>query len=180
MRSVPITAAVLLAAIALTSFAEEAPPKPEPKSSAVIGTFDSRAIAIVYAASEHQEKYLQGLKVRMEAAKVAKDVKEIKRINEEVSRRQQDFHLMAFGSDSVKVLLAPVADKLPAVAKAAGVDVIVSKWELVHRSPSLKTVDVTMAMAKLFDPDEKRLGFLKDLESREPLPREAILKHEEK
>jgi len=116
----------------------------------------------------------------MEAAKVAKDVKEIKRINKEAARRQQEFHLMAFGSDSVKHLLAPVADKLPAVAKAAGVDVIVSKWEIVHRDPALKTVDVTMAIAKLYEPDEKRLGFLKDLESRQPLPREAILRHEEK
>ncbi|MEN8149949.1 MAG: hypothetical protein ABFS86_09005 [Planctomycetota bacterium] len=180
MRIALTLVAALIAALALTAFAAEEAPAPAAKKAPVIGVFDSRAIAIVYAASEHQETYLKGLKVRLEAAKVAKDVKEVERISAEAKRRQLEFHLMAFSADSVKELLEPVAAGLPAVAKAAGVDVIVSKWEIVHRAADLKTVDVTTALVKLYDPDEKSLKILKDLEGREPLPREAVLRHQEK
>ena len=180
MKTALLTIAVLAAGATLATFADEGSPEPAPKKSVVVGVFDSRAIAVVYAASEYQEKYLQGLKQRLDGATERKDVKKIERIRAEAKRRQTEFHLMAFASDSVKELFEPVADRLPEVAKKAGVDVIVSRWEMVHRDPSLKTVDVTRELAMLFDPDEKRLAIVDELKERKPLPREAVLMHEEK
>lgn len=167
---------VLVAVATLATLAGE----PASKKAAVIGVFDSRAIAVVYASSKYQEKYLEGLKQRLEGAKEQRDLKKIERIRAEAKRRQTELHLMAFATDSVKELFEPVADRLPAVAKAAGVDVIVSRWELVHRDPGLKTVDVTLPLARLFETDEKKLAIVDELRGREPLPREAVLMHEEK
>ncbi len=44
---------------------------------------------------------------------------------------------------SVPSAIARIEDRLPDMAKDAGVDVIVSKWTLTYRSPAAKFVDVT-------------------------------------
>jgi len=100
----------------------------------------------------------------------------MREINAEMVRRQQEFHLMAFGTDSVRSLLEPVADRIPGVAKEAGVDLIVSRWEIAWRNPDLKVVDVTLPMVGLYNPSEKTLGIVAELASRAPVPRDTLLK----
>jgi hypothetical protein len=138
--------------------------------------FDSRAVAVAYAGSEYHEKFLEGVKARMKGAKEAGDKKKMEAISQDMERRQLDFHLMGFGTDSVKELLLPVKDKLPAVAKNAGVDLIVSKWEVAFRNPDAKVVDVTLALVNLYNPNEKVLGWVRDMKGKAPVPRDTLLK----
>jgi len=162
--------------VAATSFAEEDAPKPVPKKELVVGVFDSRAIAVAYMPSSFNAKYLEGLEARLEGAKAKNDANKMEEIRAEAARRQHEFHLMAFGTDSVKELLEPVKGRLAAVAKAAGVDVIVSKWEIAFRKPDTKVVDVTRALVGLFDPGEKTLGLVRDLKDKAPIPRDTLLR----
>jgi len=175
MKTVLIAAAVLAILVIATAFAAEEAPKPAPKKALVVGVFDSRAVAVAYAASSFHEKYLQGMRARAEGAKANDDAKKLAAINRDMAQRRQDFHLMTFGTDSVKELLFPVKDKLPGVAKAAGVDVIVSRWEVAYRDPNTVVVDVTSALVSLFDPNEETLGYVRDLKDKEPIPRDTLL-----
>ena len=66
---------------------------------------------------------------------------------------QKRLHEQGFGTAPVDDIIARIEDKLPDIAKEAGVDVIVSKWTLTYRSPAAKFVDVTGLIAAEFDPD---------------------------
>jgi hypothetical protein len=176
MKTVLITITALALLVIATSFAGEEDPKPAPKSALVVGVFDSRAIAVAYAASSFHEKYLEGVRARAAGAKAKGDAKKLAEINRDMEQRQRDFHLMAFGTDSVKELLEPVKGKLPAVAKAAGVDLIVSQWEVAFRNPDTKVVDLTSALVSLYNPSEKTLGYVRDLKDKAPVPRDTLLK----
>jgi len=56
----------------------------------------------------------------------------------------------------------------------------VSKWEVVHKNPSIEIVDVTFQLAKLFKPDEKTLKLLEELPNQPPVPLlELLLAKEE-
>jgi hypothetical protein len=66
-------------------------------------------------------------------------------------------------------LLQSVKAELPGVAKAAGVDLIVSKWEVMFQSPGVETVDVTKQMAKLFNPSAQGLKWIEG-ETPPPIP----------
>jgi hypothetical protein len=64
------------------------------------------------------------------------------------------------------------------VAKAAGVDMIVSKWELDFLAEDAQTVDVTIQLAKLFNPNERAWKSIKSLEKWKPYSQEQIRKKE--
>ena len=49
-----------------------------------------------------------------------------------------------------------IKDKLPGIAKKAGVDVIVSKWSISYSTPVAEFVDVTGLLIEPFQPDEKK------------------------
>ena len=74
--------------------------------------------------------------------------------------------------------MAKIKEQLPAVAKQAGVDVIVSKWSLAYRSPDAQFVDVTEPLAKLFQPDGATLKMIRELPKHPPLSAEELKKHE--
>ena len=79
-----------------------------------------------------------------------------------------------FLAGSVVGLMAKVKDSLPGVAKKAGVRVIVSKWELNYQSSDIEPVDVTDELVALFQPDERALGWVKDLKNKPPVPLEDL------
>ena len=45
-----------------------------------------------------------------------------------------------------------------------------ARWDQVYRRPSAKSVDVTAALAGLFDPDEKTLQIMEELLGQDPVP----------
>jgi hypothetical protein len=83
-------------------------------------------------------------------------------------------HLRGFSTAGAGDLLAKVADGLPAVAREAGVALIVSKWELPYKDPGVEVIDVTVAVAKLFMPDEQTLKILGELAAQPPVPLDEL------
>jgi len=153
--------------------------QPTPKKFRA-GTFDSRAIAIAYARSDLFAPYMKSLKAKYEKAKAEKDEKVIKECEAEGPAQQQILHQQGFSIASVADILEKVKDDLPKIAQEAGVDIIVSKWEVVHKNPSIEIVDVTFQLAKLFKPDEKTLKLLEELPNQPPVPLlELLLAKEE-
>lgn len=139
------------------------------KAKLRVGTFDSRAIAIAYVRTDD---FKQALKKMMEEHKKAKtegDEKKVKELEAKGQAGQQLLHTQGFSTASVGEYLEHVKDKIPAVAKEVGVDVIVSKWDMVYQSPDAEFVDVTDQLVKLFKPDEKTLKIGEDLRKIPPI-----------
>jgi hypothetical protein len=140
------------------------------------GTFDSRAIAIAYARSDLRAQYLRSMGEKYEKAKAKKNEKAIK----EFEAVGQIMHQQGFSIASVADILEKVKDDLPKIAQEADVDIIVSKWEVVHKNPSIEIVDVTSHLVKLFNPDGMTLKILEELPKRPPVPLLELLVAKEK
>jgi hypothetical protein len=139
-----------------------------------IGVYDSRSIAIAYANSAGFQDSLKAVTAEYKKAKEEKNEKRVKEIDAQMRLRQRRMHEQGFSTGSVAGMMAKVKDSLPEVASKAGVQVIVSKWELNHRSLEVEVVDVTDQLVALFHPSEKVLGWVKDMKNHQPLPIEEI------
>lgn len=139
-----------------------------------IGVYDSRAIAIAYCNSAEFQKSMEPLMTEFKKAKEEMNEKQVAELDARGKMMQRRLHEQGFSTGSVAGYMAKVKDSLPDVAKKAGVQVIVSKWELNYQSPEVEVVDVTNELVALFHPNERVLNMLKDLKTRPPLPMEEI------
>ena len=146
----------------------------EKKKLLRVGVYDSRGIAIAYGNSEHWSKVLKGKQAALEQAKKEGDTKKVKEIEAWGPAQQAEAHLKAFGTAPVHEYLEHVRDHIPDVAKAAGVDVIVSKWEFDYMASDADVVDVTMELAKLFEPNEKAYKWIEQMKDKDPIPAEEL------
>ena len=129
-----------------------------------IGVYDSRAVAAAYANSTEFQEMLKTAHADYEKAKAAKDEKRMKEIDSRMQLQQRWLHEQVFSTGSVAGIVAKVKAALPGVAKKAGVQAIVSKWELIYQEPGVEVVDVTEDLAVLFpttDNSQKWRGILK-------------------
>jgi hypothetical protein len=141
-----------------------------------VGVYDSRAIAIASGPTEWFNKPVREKMKEMEKAKAANDQQKIKELEEWGQQQQQKSHLMAFGTAPVQHLLEPVKDKLPEVAQKAGVDIIISKWQIDYQAEGAEFVDITDAMVALYNPNEKVLKSVEAMKNLKPYPQEELLK----
>ena len=139
-----------------------------------IGVYDSRAIAVAYGNSTEFRKSLDAVKADYQKAKEAKDDKRVKEIETQMKTKQRRLHEQGFSTGSVASIMARIKDSLPGVAKKAGVDVIVSKWEVNYQSPGIKVVDVTDDLMALFHVSAKGLEWAKGVKTQAPVPIEQI------
>jgi hypothetical protein len=134
-----------------------------------IGTFDSRSIAIGFFNSGSGQKVMGVMKAEYDKSKDAKDDKRVKEIRAKMQTKQRRLHEQAFSTASVANLLETVKAELPGVAKAAGVDLIVSKWEVMFQGPEVEIVDVTKQLAMLFNPSAQGLKWIEGA-TKPPIP----------
>ena len=139
-----------------------------------LGVYDSRAVAVAYANSREHSEAMKPELADYEKAKAAKNDKRVKEIDARMKLKQRRAHEQAFSTGSVAATLAKVKDALPAVAKEAGVQAIVSKWELNYQSPGVEVVDVTDRIVALFHVSDRGLKWTKDIQTKPPLPIEQI------
>jgi hypothetical protein len=158
-----IVTAATLAAFTLAS-RPQAPPK------ARIGTYDSRAIAIAYAPSKHNP-VTEKMKEH-EAAKAKGDTQRVKELEAWGTLHQRQLHRQGFARVPVDDLLAPVADRLPEVAQAAGVDAIV--FGCNQHTADVELVDVTLAIVALYEPSEQTLEYVRSAMKAQPVPLDTI------
>jgi len=153
--------------------------QPAPKKFRV-GIFDSRGVALAYARSGLSAPVMRDLKAKYEKAKAENDEKTIKECEAEGPARHQVQMQQVFSVASVADILEAVKADLPNVAREAGVDIIVSKWEVVHKDPSIELVDVTANLVKLFKPDEATLKMIGDIDKQPPVSILELLMNPEK
>jgi len=146
----------------------------EKKKLLRVGVYDSRGIAIAYAHSHFNDERYQEMKAQLDAARAAGDEQKVKELKEAGNKDQAKKHLQGFGTAPVHEYLEVVKDKIPDVAKSVGVDVIVSKWETDFLAVDAEVVDVTMELARLFEPREKAYQWIEQMKDKEPIAVEEI------
>lgn len=125
--------------------------KTQKPSQVIIGTFDSRAIALAYG-SAHRAG-------RMPFLMYPKPI---------------EFR-QGFGTGDVSEQLDQIRDQIPKIAQKTGVDVIVSKWDIEYHDPNAVTlVDVTEALIQLFKPTEEDLKIIHDVMAKPPVSAKEI------
>jgi hypothetical protein len=165
---------IVSAAVALSALAGATAWAQSKETTLRVGVYDSRAIAVAYGNSAEFRKSLDGITADYKKAKEAKDDKRVKEIEAQMKAKQRRAHEQGFSTGSVAPIMAKIKDSLPAVAKKAGVDVIVSKWEVNYQSPEIKVVDVTDDLVALFHVSPKALEWVKGIKDHAPVPIEQI------
>ena len=139
-----------------------------------VGVYDSRAVAVAYANSTEFKEAMKPIEAEFKKAKEAKDEKRVKMIENQMQLQQRRAHEQGFSTGSVAPIMAKVKASLPDLAKQAGVQIIVSKWELNHQSPDVEIVDVTDQIVALFHVNERGLKWCKEIQQKPPLPIEQL------
>ena len=174
-----VGSALLGALLALTLGAHAAAPETSP--AVVVGTYDSRAVAVAYIRSAAAAEYLRAQQTDVERlrerARTAGDRELLEDLDALGPAMQARLHRQGFGTAPVDDILARIEDRLPAIAKEAGVDLIVSRWALTYRDPAAKLVDVTERLAAEFSPDAETWKVLRQLVATEPVAGEHVENH---
>ena len=179
MRPLTTAAALLLAGIAAFPFAQPrqvaggAAPVPA-TTGLIVGTFDSRAVAIAYVRSDAFDARLKAMRAELSEAQTAGNDARVAELETLGQTMQSAIHQQGFGTAPVDDILATIEERLPAIAEEAGVDVIVSKWALAWERPGAAFVDMTRVMAGQFDPDDETLEVIRQVLDSDPVPAEQL------
>ncbi len=172
-----ICAAALLAGICV--FAEEDSKALGPKKQLLrVGVYDSRAITIAYCHSRYSDNVIAARSKEKEQAEDAQDSEAVQRIEQSMKHLQLKRHLQGFGTAPVHDLLKCIEKQIPEIARRAGVDVIVSKWEFDYLAGDAETTDVTMSLVEALEPTEKAIGWIRQIMDMKPMTEADILRHE--
>jgi len=139
-----------------------------------VGVYDSRAIPMAYTHSQYNAHFMQKKSEEKKEAEAKGDVKKTQKLEEQMQKHALKAHKQVFSTTPVGNLLELVKKKLPEVAKQAGVDVIVSKWQIDYLASDAEVVDVTLDMAKMFEPKPGTLEAIQELMKKEPLAEEEV------
>ena len=148
------------------------------KSLLRVGVYDSRAVAVAYAHSKMNDDVMKAKMAEREQAKADGDQAKLEELEAWGKAQQARRHLQGFGTAPVTDILVYMKDKLPEIAAKAGVDVIVSKWQIDYQHPDIDVVDVTLEIIQPFEPKEQALKWIEQLKAHPPLSQEVIEKHE--
>lgn len=143
-----------------------------------IGVYDSRAIAVAFVSSTETNDYLSGqmkdLDSMLKRAEARGDHTLAASLRQLGPDMQKRLHQQGFAAAPIDDIMAHVEQHLPQIAKEAGVDFIVSKWELDYQSSLAKPVDLTEAIAKHFDPSAATMRAMRELMAQEPVALEDL------
>jgi ABC-type Na+ efflux pump permease subunit len=140
-----------------------------------IGTFDSRAVAIAYGNSAEGMAVVNNFRSELKKAKSAKNDSLVQRIEKIGPQYPVLSHLRAFSTGSVAEILAGHLADVDAIAQAARVQAIVSRFELIQRDANIDTVDVTSSLVRLFKPSERVLQWISGIGNQAPLSQLDVL-----
>lgn len=166
---------VTLGALILT------PGETQPPTEAVVGTFDSRAVAMAYVRSTEFTDYLSEQQTHVSKAisraEKAGDHELLTALNALGPAMQARIHRQGFGAAPIDDILARLEDRLPGIAKEHGVAFLVSKWAVSYRGPEAESVDVTDALVAEFNPSEKTLEAIASLIATDPVQLDQLKGH---
>ena len=148
------------------------------QTTARIGTFDSRAIAVAYARSDMGAQFIASLVAERDRAKAAGDEQKVREVEARAKAHQARLHGQGFSTASVALLLEKIKPELASVAKDAKVSLIVSKWEVIYADPSIEYVDVTMRLVQKFTTDPSVIKVIEELLKHDPIPSDVLVSDE--
>jgi len=167
---------VALVFLTLTGCAETT--KPEKKtdtSETLIGTYDSRAIAVAFIGSEVYKatagKKMADMMVEYNKAKAEGDKQRMEELEKWGKAQQATLHKQGFSTASVDDMLRHIKDQIPEIVKTTGVSHIVSKWdkETLAKYKSAELVDITMELVNVFHPTERQLKTCIEIQEHDPI-----------
>ncbi len=166
----------LLAALVMTSAWDSAVSQDD-KACIRVGVYDSRGVAIAFGNSDYNTQVLQPKMKEHKQAKERGDEEKMKELEGWFEDRQHQAHLQAFCGKPVDNLLDHIRDRIPKVAKEAGVELVVSKWQIDYQTEDIELIDVTKALAEAYNPKEKAWKWIDDLKNHDLVPVETLEKH---
>lgn len=167
--------AVALAGLAAHTTVEARQSQKKTSGSNVrVGTFDSRAVAMAYFATDAFNRQLNDLRAEHEKAKAAEDEKRVKESFAELRALGELMHKQGFSTWRVDNILETIKEKIPEIARQGNVDVIICKWDIVYHGSGIELVDVTDLMVQPFNPDKETLKTIKDVQKHDPVPLDEI------
>lgn len=143
-----------------------------------VGVYDSRAIVLAYTYSAHNNNLMVKKSKEKKEAEQAGDMEKAQKIDAWMNWFAIHRHAQGFGTEPVHDLLACVQKKIPQIAKEAGVDILISKWEFDYMASDAAVVDVTDNLARAFDPEPGVFETIEKFKTIAPLSYEEIVRHE--
>lgn len=143
-----------------------------------VGVYDSRALAIAWVRAEPFRQYMAERRAAHEKAEEAGDADSVQAIETEMQDMQAKLHRQGFGTEPVPEVLAHLKDHLPDIAAAAGVDLIVCRFDLAYQADDLPLVNVTEEMVRPLKPDEKAWKSIREIQEQDPVPVEELDRHQ--
>lgn len=139
-----------------------------------VGVYDSRAIAVAYVGSAAHNKRMDAMQTELARANAAGDTKRARELQSQGASLQRTLHEQGFSTAPVDDLLKLVEERLPAIRKEAGVTELISKWDegTLGKHAGAERVDVTMALVKAFDPNERQMKTAVEIQKHQPIPRD--------
>ena len=134
-----------------------------------VGVFDSRAVAVAFAGSIFNKQALDEKIAELNKAKAAGDANKTAELEKWGKEHQDMMHRQGYGTASVKELLEYIKADLPKIAKEAGVDVIICKWDITYKNDEAVLVDVTNLIVQPFNPSERTLKNIAEIQKIKPL-----------
>ena len=150
--------------------------KSSDKPKVVVGTFDSRAVAMAHFGKFINDGGLEKIYDDHNKAKAAGDTQKAEELATKGQTLQKQLHMRMFGNAPIDDILQEIKKDIPKITQAAGVDIIVGKWDIVYQRPSAKVVDITNQLVKIFEPDEETLEKIKSVLEHPPVPQEELEK----
>lgn len=143
-----------------------------PKTTiARVGTYDSRAVAVAYVGTAVHNKDMKELTAEYEKAKNEGNKKRIAELEAQGKAQQVLLHKQGFSTAPVDKILEHIKDRLPEIARKAGVEIILSKWDkkALARYKSAEFVDVTMALVDALQPNDRQRKAAVEIQKHKPI-----------
>ena len=167
-REIIILILTIMFALCNTGFAQQK------KATIKIGTYDSRTVIFAWSRTDYLMQHIMKLNQQTDSVRKAHDTAAYRNLSVQAISYQHLLHQMVFSNGSVASVMKIIKDKLPELAKASGVNVIVSKWELNYSDPAFEIVDLTREVAALFQPKDNIDKMAADIASQAPIPIEEL------
>ncbi len=153
---------------ATDSFAQNSPNRMK------IGVYDSRVVVFAWSRSNYFKEHFEKIRQHSDSVIKTNDTLKIKEVSIQAMSYQHLLHQMVFSNGSAAGIMELVKDKLPDVAKEAGVKIVLSKYELSYQDPSVEIVDLTPQVCQLFKPTENIDKMADGIKKSQPIPLDKL------
>jgi hypothetical protein len=146
----------------------------EPAGRLLVGTFDSRCVALACYRSEASLARIDTLYAEYEKAIAAGDSLAAAELDSMGRDLQTRMHEQVFSAGDADEVLWEIWDQLPAIAEEAGVDLIVSEWDILYSDSLFHPVDVTDLLVRRFNPNEETLEIISQMKGMPAVPAQLL------